>query len=281
MTSDLIAAYQRHKVILWVEDDDTRVYLRAVWADDDIGFMIAGNVESVFAVVTAAHRDGANNVFGLVDRDFRQPNFAGWSAGPALVYVPETHEIECYLLDEIAVSGLPPSLNPHLRLEASVRQKAFDVARSATWWMAVRALVSEGNRDAMENFPSHPKLGLPNQQKIPDLAAAEEFVHRGFSQVWAQSINAVLEKFASEDEIRIRLTTFEAEYAATLLDDRWRTAFSGKEMFSAMATYVYLSAPGSNKRDLVLGIGQTQRRLDRVPAELLALRQSLRNRVGI
>src|SRR5262245_49071638 len=108
MSSDLLALYARKKAMLWVEDLETRAYLREAWNDKDIGFLVAAGNESVFGAVRDAHKHGATNVLGMVDRDFRPSNRDRWldSQRTFQVHVLEAVEIECYALDEVVLETL-------------------------------------------------------------------------------------------------------------------------------------------------------------------------------
>lgn len=283
MISDLAAAYQRHKVVLWVEDTETAGYLREAWGDPEFGYMVAGNVDSVFAAVADARKDGVANTFGFVDRDFRKSNYQHWLTAPdnVPVYVPRAHEIECYAVDEVAVDGVDPNLNPHRRPIADVREKAHGVAKVGTWWMALREFLTEVSMGATRGFPKHPKVHNGGTPTVPSLAVAEILVHDLLVTQWSPSANDTTALVADAAKVRARLTELEAGYAASLAGDDWRTIFSGHEMFDALAVHVYCHAPGRKKGDLLLAIGAAQRRLNRVPEEILDLQLSLRRRVGL
>lgn len=283
MISDLAAAYQRHKVVLWVEDVDTAGYLREAWDDPEIGYMIAGKSDSVHAAVLDARTQGVANAFGFVDRDFKRPNRSRWLLSPEefAVYIPEAHEIECYAVDEIAVSALDRNLNPKDRQVADVREKAFEIAKMGTWWMALRSFLSEVSIGVTRGFPSHPKVHKGSKPTVPTLDVAEAFVRQRLASEWIPTAKEVIAQAIDADGVRSRLTELEAGYAGALDGENWRTTFSGHEMFDAMAVYVYYHAPGRKKGDLLRGIGAAQRRLHRVPAEMLDLQRSLRRRVGL
>src|SRR5262245_23120839 len=94
-------------LVLWVEDTVVRDYLTDAWQDPAIRFLIAGGDVGIPAVVESARQDGHAQVFGLVDRDFRNSNRSRWLATTSdlRVFVPEAHEIENYVLDADALAG--------------------------------------------------------------------------------------------------------------------------------------------------------------------------------
>ena len=78
MPSELSSLYKNRPVVLWVEDPLTRTWLHHLWQDADIGLLVAGGNDAVFAAVRDARAEGHVNVFGFRDRDFIPSNQARW-----------------------------------------------------------------------------------------------------------------------------------------------------------------------------------------------------------
>ena len=131
------ATLYRGLINLWVEDETTRAYLRELWGDPAVAFFIGGGYEGVKAVVKDAERAGFLNVFGLIDRDFRLANKAGWSdPKKSRTFVLPKHEIENYLLDaDILANSRYNNLG---RTSGQILGYMEEHARRMCWWAACR-----------------------------------------------------------------------------------------------------------------------------------------------
>src|SRR5512138_1078603 len=97
--------YRSFPAYLWVEDEETRTYLEAVWPGESlIKLYVAGGHEHIGAVVEAAHQDYATHVFGLRDRDFTLPNRSSWHNTNVAVFAGDYLEVENLMLDPEAIA---------------------------------------------------------------------------------------------------------------------------------------------------------------------------------
>ena len=93
--SDLDALYKNWPLVLWVEDETTKIYLDTLWQDPQIGFLVAGGWENLTAVL----HPSPPHVFGSRDRDFGHSNRARWANAGVRVLRGDTFEIENFLLE--------------------------------------------------------------------------------------------------------------------------------------------------------------------------------------
>lgn len=110
-SSELSAWYVSRGIVLWVEDDLTRTYLRALWQDPEIRFLVAGGSEAVVAAVRDARVNAHANVFGVRDRDFMDSNHADWLVPhkQTEVFRPQRHEIERVCVEQDRHASPPQS----------------------------------------------------------------------------------------------------------------------------------------------------------------------------
>lgn len=175
MPSQLAAIYNAAPIILWVEDQLTATYLDALWRHDRrIKMYIGGGHETLKAVIEDALRSGHRNVFALRDRDFGPTNRPRWSASDLRVFVLETFEVECFLLDPPALARC--DVNTAARDETWIRTHLRQFADRQLWWMACRTVIAQLREDRQLGFPSHPK---PHQ-----ISTREEAQRVGLDNEW-------------------------------------------------------------------------------------------------
>jgi len=276
MPSELSSLYKNKPVVLWVEDTLTRAWLGALWQDADIGLLVAGSNNAVFAAVRDARAHGHGNVFGFRDRDFKGSNQANWLnlAKNPTVFIPDAFEAENYLLDFAGLAALGLSHNPQQRTAGDLQARAHARAAESLWWMAAKATVADAQEAIVGDFPPPPSLtNPPTLNSIADAQASlEGLLLQGAwgSRVkqWVPALDAAW--------IASRLTAHEATLQHQLGNGDWRWSWSGKEVFSAVAGH--LQTPVT---DLAKGLAAHQRQTQTVAQALLDLRTALRSRVGI
>jgi hypothetical protein len=275
MTSELESLYTKRKVVLWVEDELTRLWLRALWQDSDFALFVAGGNEAVRAVVADARAAGRGNVFGVRDRDFSAPNRAHWlvQAKNPTVFVPDAHEVENFLLDFQGLASLDANYNPHARTADDLADRAHQRANEGLWWMAARATIADVRLLVTGDFPSHPKLGTPALASLAD--ARQELEKCLVHSDWGVRIRAYVPCLDAA-WIAERLTHHEAVLRAHLDDGSWRWTWSGKELLSHVAGYLGCAVP-----DLAKGLAEHQRANGTIDPVMTDLRTALRKRSGL
>jgi hypothetical protein len=269
----------RGKINLWVEDAVTRVYLRECWAQDpDVLFLTAGGSESIRGVMEDASQRGFGNVFGFMDRDFRQANVERWLnlQSQLRTFVPAVHECENYLLDEHALAGC--SLNTGGRPAADIAQRLQQRAGELVWWMSCRKVIADLRDKFFADFPSHPKC-----PKIINAQDAEQYI---LSHQWFQQLLAKTNAAVHLGEIGHRISDAHIHMDAHLKSGQWKVAFSGKELFHHIRDWVNSrppphADPSERDEDLAKAVAQWQVQNGQVPQEVAALRQGLRQKAGL
>ncbi len=106
MSADLSSLYGVQPLILWVEDEATRLALSTAWAGDAVAIYVGGSNETIRATAEHAWRAGISHVFGVVDRDFGRSNVKEWAAPPngLRTYVLASPEVENFVLDPASIA---------------------------------------------------------------------------------------------------------------------------------------------------------------------------------
>ncbi len=276
MASELSSLYKNKPVVLWVEDTLTREWLGALWQDGDIGILVAGSNNGVFAAVRDARGEGHGNVFGFRDRDFTGSNQASWlnPVKNPTVFIPEAFEVENYLLDFAGLAALGLSHNPMKRTASDLQSRAQARAAASLWWMAAKATVADAQVAIVGDFPAPPPLtNPPRLNSIADAQASlEGLLLQG---AWAFRVKQWVPMLDAAWIAR-RLTAHEATLQQQLSSGDWRWAWSGKEVFNAVAGHMQTPVT-----DLAKGLAAHQRQALTVAQALLDLRTALRTRAGI
>ena len=270
--SDLPTLYKSKRVHVWVEDEETRTYLNAVWQDPDIGLLVAGGHENIHAVVKSARQDSFAHVFGFRDRDFGRSNRATWSNRETEVMTSEAFEVENLVLDSAAMAAC--LVNTSSKDAAQIEAELQLLAAELPWWMSCRKAISEIREGVTDQFTGHPKRGAVKTQADAELTI---FTSPG----WTTVLPAIGTS-TTQPLVCARLQQHHASYAAMLLTSEWRTHFSGKEVLGEIVTRVWTRNRSRRVHfDFIQSIGEAQRLTGQVPAEINDLRAALRAHVGL
>lgn len=200
---------------LWVEDEITRSYLRQLWSDSNIKFLIGGGYEGVIAVVHEAEKAGYHNVFAVIDRDLSQSNSRNWlkSNKKFKRFVLPVHEVENYLLDKTALAA---SVFNNRGLSAEeIDRRMLLCAKQQIWWMACCAVVAVLRDRFRANF-----LNDPSQPKINREEAAVQHI---LKHDWFRTL-AHKTAISTEEDIRSLLSEKHKYYS---VEAEGRFALSG------------------------------------------------------
>lgn len=244
-------------------------------SDREIHILVAGGNEAVGALTSQAEVNQYRNVFGLVDRDFGETNYADWLT-PAKTFrrfVLPVHEIENLMLDPETLAGCVA--NDNQKTSDEINHRMLQLARSLAAYMACRAEMTELRHLVLDDFMAHPRL-----HAVPDLAVAESLI---VSSSWFGRIVAQTESEVSAIRVRERLAELHLTYLADLNGDQWRQTFTGKELFKDIASFIYQGTGiGGQQRDIdvVKAIARLQVQNVSVPSVILELRQAMIQRLG-
>jgi hypothetical protein len=254
---------------LWVEDKETRAYLQVVWPGAQLGIYIAPGKGSVQAAVHDAYASGFRHVFGLSDRDFGKSNRERWSAPDLRQFILPEFEIENLLLSADALAAAGFRLAPGQRTAKELEEFMTRWARESVMWMAVRRVIASVRDGVFDGFPTH-----PSHSKLEAVRTIEEAVTHLtpvlVDSVWRASAESTLELLTPE-QLRGRLQHEHALAQRELEEGKWRTEWSGKEVFSR--TIGELKGYRRALRlDIVKGVGKFQVEQDVVPQSLVEIR---------
>lgn len=270
--TDLPSIYRRARIMLWVEDLQTRQYLDAVWRTPDIGYLIGGSSDTIQAVTKDAYRAGYGHVFGLRDRDFGPSNRRRWSsmADDARVYALDALEIENLLLDPPAIAAC--RFNTAKRSSDEIEGALRAEAEGMVWWMATRSVIADLQRMGTHGFPKHPK-----RSAVHDERSAQAHI---LGSTWIERTIPDLPKAVDADAIRAALTQARAAYEADLGTGEWMRSFAGKELFAKLDSFVFTRGRVTGSQaTLARAIAEQQFAVGRVPAMIIELRDALLSRV--
>jgi hypothetical protein len=269
-----ISALYKDKLFhLWVEDEDTRTYLEEVWADPEIGLLVAGGSENLGAVVHAARNDDLPHVFGYRDRDFGRPNRASWNDPAIEIFVSDVHEVENLLLDGGAMAGC--ELNTTAKNAVDLENEMIALAGQLDWWMSCRHTIVSLRDAVTADFITHPSRA--------DVRSRGEALAAITTQSWWTRVLPGIPGATAYARVEAELVQRQIEYSGMIASGEWRTRFSGKEIFREMRTHVWTKKqrPDPEGRlDFIKAIARTQRDYHTVPQEIVELRVALRARFG-
>lgn len=271
--SHLAALYNAAPIILWVEDVVTSVYLQAVWQHDRrFQLYVGGGHEVLAGIVEDARRSGRSNVYGLRDRDFGPTNRPRWRQPDVTTFALETFEIECFLLDPRALAVC--SINTSGHDEPWIREHLAEQTRASLWWMACRKVLAELREARQARFPAHPKRGEIGTQEH-----AERIL---LDNDWVKHTVPGLPQHVHAQRLQDALVEAHARYAALLSQGAWAREVSGKELLLELVSRIFTKhrPPGSaGVQDLAKAVAQAQLAANRVPPELLELRDVMLERL--
>lgn len=265
--SDLPTLYKTKKVYLWVEDEETRTYLTAVWQDPEIGLLIAGGHENIHAVVKSSRRDNFTHVFGFRDRDFGRSNRAAWQNKETEVMTSDAFEVENLVLDSAAIADC--DVNTSGKNAAQIDAELVALAGALPWWMSCRRAITEIHDAVAGQFIGHPKRGSIKTQ--PEAEAAI------FASPWWTTVLPAVGTSVTQPSVEASLQQHHASYSAMLGNGDWQMHFSGKEVLRDMVTRIWTRRHSARLHiDFIQSIGRAQRASGQVPAEIKELRAALR-----
>jgi hypothetical protein len=232
----------------------------------------------VKGVVQHLRQHGATHVFGLIDLDFGTPNVVRWNAPRDKPFIlrGDYHEAENYLLDWDALSGCDINQQCHLRTAADIQQWAETEAAKQVCWLACRKVLRKVHECIGENFPKDP--AIPNLTTIAD---AENYI---CNHPWMQSLENRSAGVVERPQIHADLESAANAFSAALADGSWKKVFSGKEIFHHLLSHIYdvpKTVTATADVDLAISVAKWQAANGRVPAEVLAIRDALKLRIGI
>lgn len=158
MSSEFIDLYRTKKVYLWVEDVETRAYLKALWPTENIGILVAPGAKSVQAAVHEARKHGLEQVFGISDRDFGKSNQQRWMAADFEGhFVLPFFEIENVFLNAESLSFAHSEISGSAKSATTIHTELLGFAHELTWWVAIRRTIASIRDAAFKGTPSHPR----------------------------------------------------------------------------------------------------------------------------
>jgi hypothetical protein len=267
----------RGVINLWVEDELTRSYLSAVWNDPTVAFLVGGGNEGVRAVVHDAEESRFPNVFGLIDRDFRRSNKAGWFDPNKTfrTFVLPVHEIENYLLDPNALAAAP--LNNLGKKPTEIEDFMQSRATRLCWWAACRDVIAELRVRFREGFVGDPSCELTGKSEAHDHICDSAWFRRLASECGR----------TTPDEIGQLIDDAYQKADRSLADGSWKNEFAGKEILrdvgSRICDQTKLRSRSPSQavfdEDLAKQVGEWQRLNGAVRIDLTELRQALHQRI--
>lgn len=276
MSAGLSALYGSQPLVVWVEDEATRITLTAAWPGDPVALLIGGGNETVRAVVEDAWRSGRTHVFGLVDRDDGRSNIHRWSTPPndLRVYVLPSPEVETLALDPRSLSEC--AYNTAARTEAEIEARLNHIITGMRWWAACCAVIMQVREKRNAGFPSFPAVDRATNEAdaLACITSAD----------WFSTTAATLPGYASLTWLASELQAKEKQVSSAITNGTWRDAMPGKQVFQQISNFVFTkgSAGVADKHTALLqAVVQQQATAGRLPPELSQLRASLRGRVGL
>lgn len=283
------ALYTKFAATLWLEDEESRVYVDGIWGPSQhLQLLVAAGSESVQALVAAARQAGSSFVWGLQDRDFRPPRAISWAGdfsfrAPSVVQpsprpvecLPIHHELENLLLDPEALTAAAIALGARPGSAATVERDLIADATAQIPWNACRSVLAELRR-AEAPFPSHPKgppLRGTQAARNAVTTVDDAIAYILSSSWWMAKVPRVSTPLAARMAVKTRVEAEIARYTASLsaagaVVDRLAD-FSGKELFEASRQRLQLGT--LEKVDVVRAIAAEQVRLQRVDPTLAGL----------
>ena len=270
---DLLKPYTP-RITAWVEDALASEYLCDCWNVSTISCRPGGSCESIAVMVHDAATRHEANVFGVVDRDFRESNAAQWTdlTQDIRCFVLPAHEIENYLLDAEALAGC--DANNQGRSQAAIEARMQARAQQLVWWMACRHTIKRIDGLCTGGF-----LDTPSPGAIVDLASAASHItgHAWFAKFPADSAQIV-----AAGNVANWVNQAHAFYATDLAGDAWKISFSGKEVFRDAHGFIYrppkkATSPNYDV-DVAKSVARWQVAQNRIPADITNLLAALQAR---
>ena len=260
-------------LILVVEDRLTEIYLRELFSDISVSFIVAGGCQAVKGLVNyLRHHDNSTTqrVFGVVDGDFAETNFQRWKdadKGAVDVFRLVRTETENYLLDGSAMGKAAIRLAaPKQFATDDIDKMIYREAIEQKFWIACRNVVSTLHERLCADFPRHPRL-----QQIKTLDSAVAYI---WNEPWMQSIKARIDESIDETKLAQAIAAAADEYEKSLKDGAWVESCSGKEVYDAICQMMFQDV--THKRDdFAKAIAEVQRADSLIPKDMIELRNVL------
>jgi hypothetical protein len=263
----------RQAINLWVEDSLTSEYLKDVWGISNLLCLISGSSDSVEPAVKDAQRNGVTNVFGVVDRDFYETNYANWGNPEMRYFVLPVHELENYLIDPAALAGC--DANNNNRTEAEIAARMRDRALKLLWWMACRHTMKRLRRICWDNF-----IPVPKASQVTDLRSACNHI---ISTDWYSTFPANVAQITNPAQVQTWVEDAAATYSADLGTEAWRRSFAGKELFRHVRGYIYQPPQPANSSvydtDVAKSVAKWQVDNGQIPPELNDLLTAIQSKI--
>jgi len=269
--SDLDSQLSARPIVLWVEDRIAKEYIYKIWSPDDknINILIGGGKDTIFGIVHDLRHDGNEHVFGLVDRDFGNSNQGRWSNRDINVFIPNFFEMENYLLSWPALAGCRE--NRLQRSETDIQQQGESLAQGMTAWMACCQVLSDYHNRLVGDYSDHPAIDAIN-----DLTKAENYIK---GQDWYRNFQTRANGVGNDSALSSDLSSAHSDQLKNASSDHWVQNFSGKEIFRRIRGQYF--SQSRTDIDLAMAVADWQVENYQVPADLIMLRDTLKNRVGL
>jgi hypothetical protein len=263
---DVPGIYRQNLINVWVEDAFTRQYLRELWDDNRFRFLVAGGSEGVKSLCDHARTNDYPGVYGIVDRDFNEDNYAQWRnpSRESRRYILPAHEIENYLLDVEALARSEGNRRGKSAVEIEHHMRSN--AEKYIWRFACIAALARLRHRVLDGFPTR-----PGEDKVADRQKAVKYV---LDQTWLRRM--------VNDETRITPGAVEADLdechshlANSLSDGSWLREFPGKEIFNHVRSLIGEDRPD----DVAKLVARWQRENSRIPPVLEELKTIMVERV--
>lgn len=274
----LSSLYSAQPLIVWVEDEQTRVVLTAAWAGFTIGIYIGGGSATIRATAEDAWRSGITHVFGIVDRDSGRSNYHRWKnpSEDLRTYVLTVPEIENFGLDANALADC--QYNSAGRNEAEISAKLEEIVEGAVWWMTCCNVLMDVKNRRNEGYPSSPPFSPENLQS---LQTALDYIT---ANSWFASTARKIGGYAEQGWLKDQLRKEHERLSLSIQAGTWKTDFSGKEIFRKISQYVYPNPPRDSAKsrhiDLLQAVIQQQVTAGTLSQEINDLRECLMRRVN-
>jgi hypothetical protein len=280
-----VSLYDLYKapVSLWVEDELTRAVLSEFWMDRDIALYVGQSKEGVKNFVASVPKRELgpippklleDKVYGLVDCDFEEPDEQHWSKAGKRLFRTPCHEFENSLLHFEILASLSRETAQNIERLAKTR------AQELLCWKSCKATLRKIRGSLSTEFPSDPRLPSPGKAEFQSLQEAVNHITR--DTFLSRQVSAFQRWTISE--ISDALQENYNRWQADLTSSDWLNTFSGKELFRYLRGTVKGLDPLRSQQpdlDLAKSIARKMRETQQIPAALVTLRQTIRQKANL
>ena len=260
-------------LILVVEDRLTEIYLRELFSDIPMSFVVAGGCQAVKALVNDLRRrdnSEVQRVFGIVDCDFAKSNFQRWrdaEKGTVDMFRLVRNETENYLLDgKVMCKAARRLAAPKPLDEDLIDNVILREASGQKFWIACRSVVSALHERLCSDFPRHPRL-----QQIQSLDSAVGYI---WNEPWFKTIRTRADDAIDEIKLTQSISAAVDEYGESIKDGSWVETCSGKEVYDTICQTMFQDV--AHKRDdFAKAIAESQRADSMLPKDMIELHDVL------